>query len=88
MKEEEEEEEKEEEDNDDDDISILHNGRKGSGTSGRNGAGSGAGSGGGEYLRELAVSLIPSINVSWGGKSSVYPEQILVCSALEQHRAQ
>ncbi|KAF7398926.1 hypothetical protein HZH68_007571 [Vespula germanica] len=64
------------------------NGRKDSGTGGCNGAGSGAGSGGGEYLRELAVSLIPSINVSWGGESSVYPEQILACSALEQHRAQ
>lgn len=44
--------------------------------------------GSGGYLRELTVSLIPSINVSWGGESSVYPEQILACSALEQHRAQ
>ncbi|KAL2735422.1 hypothetical protein V1478_003062 [Vespula squamosa] len=61
---------------------------KSNGTGGCNGAGSGTGSGGGEYLRELAVSLIPSINVSWGGESSVYPEQILACSALEQHRAQ
>lgn len=39
----------------------------------------GGGGGGGWYLRELAVSLIPSINVSWGGKSSMYPEQILAC---------
>lgn len=47
----------------------------------------GGGGNGGGYLRELAVSLIPSINVSWGGESSMYPEQILACPALEQHSA-